>query len=45
LGSAGCAMNMWRYERAYFDNPDIQAAIRAVAESLAKLPRRDCLRP
>jgi hypothetical protein len=45
LGSAGCALNMWRYEPGYFDDPDIQEAFRAVAESLAKLPRRDCLRP
>ncbi len=45
LGSAGCALNMWRYEPAYFDDPDIQAAVRAVAESLAQLPRKDCRRP
>jgi hypothetical protein len=45
LGSAGCALNMWRYEPGFFDDPDIQAALRAVADSLAKLPRRDCLRP
>jgi hypothetical protein len=45
LGSAGCALNMWRYESGYFDDPEIQAAVKAVADSLAKLPRRDCVRP
>jgi hypothetical protein len=44
LGSAGCSLSMWRYERAYYDQPQIQAAVKAVADSLARLPRRSCLR-
>jgi hypothetical protein len=45
LGSAGCALNMWRYEEAYFAQPEIQEAVRTVGESLAKLPRKPCRRP
>jgi hypothetical protein len=44
LGSAGCALNMWRYEREYFNRPDIQGAVRDIAKSLALLPRKPCLR-
>ena len=44
LGSAGCGLNMWRYERAYFERPENQAAFKEVADSLAKLPRRPCTR-
>ena len=44
LGPAGCALNMWRYEREYFTRSDIQRAIQDVAESLAPLPRKPCLR-
>jgi hypothetical protein len=44
LGSAGCSLSMWRYERAYYDQPQIQAAVKAVTDSLAKVPRRSCTR-
>jgi hypothetical protein len=44
LGSAGCGLTMWRYEREYFENSQIQAAVKAVSDSLARLPRRACLR-
>jgi hypothetical protein len=45
LGTAGCALNMWRYEKAYHDRADIQRALQIVAESLAKLPQKPCRRP
>lgn len=45
LGSAGCALNMWRYEQAYFDKPEIQRALYELAGSLAKLPAKSCRRP
>lgn len=44
LGTAGCALNMWRYEKAYFDKPEVQGALRDIAESLARLPRKPCRR-
>ncbi len=44
LGSAGCALNMWRFEPAYFNQPAIQAAVRDVAVGLARLPRTACVR-
>jgi hypothetical protein len=44
LGQAGCALNMWRYEREYFIRPDIQRAVQAIAGTLAQLPRKPCLR-
>jgi hypothetical protein len=44
LGPYGCALNTWRYEQAYFDRPDVQSALRVIAESLATLPRRPCTR-
>jgi len=44
LGSAGCALNMWRYEAEYFNNPENQSALRVIADSLAKLPRKSCTR-
>ena len=44
LGPNGCALNMWRYEQAYFDKPEVQSALRVIAESLATLPRRTCTR-
>ncbi|MBA3318964.1 MAG: hypothetical protein H0T50_12860 [Gemmatimonadales bacterium] len=44
LGTAGCALNMWRYERAYFDKPEVQGALQDIAESLARLPRKPCTR-
>jgi hypothetical protein len=45
LGTAGCALNMWRYEKAYIDKPEIRAALREIAQSLARLPARPCRRP
>jgi hypothetical protein len=42
LGTAGCALNMWRYEQAYYRDPQLQAAFRSVADSMAKLPRKPC---
>jgi hypothetical protein len=42
LGTAGCALNMWRYEPAYYSNATIQQALREVADSMAKLPRKSC---
>ena len=45
LGPHACALNMWRYERAYFDRPDVQSAVRFVADSLGKLSRVACTRP
>lgn len=44
LGSAGCALNMWRYEPSYFDQPQVQAAVRAVSDSLARVAHRGCIR-
>lgn len=44
LGTAGCALNMWRYERAYFEKPEIQQALQEVAGSLSRLPRKPCRR-
>jgi hypothetical protein len=45
LGSASCALTMWRYEQEYFADATIQTALRTVGESLAKLPRKPCTRP
>ena len=45
LGTVGCALNMWRYEKAYHDRAEIQRALQIVAESLAKLPQKPCRRP
>jgi hypothetical protein len=45
LGSAGCALNMWRYDQEYFARSDNQAAFKTIADSLAKLPRKGCGRP
>jgi hypothetical protein len=42
LGSAGCALNMWRFEQAYYDKPEIRTAFRTVADSMARLPRKSC---
>jgi hypothetical protein len=44
LGEAGCALNMWRFEAAYFNEPTIQSAVRTVADALTKLPRKACTR-
>jgi hypothetical protein len=45
LGSAGCALNMWRYDQPFFARSDNQAAFKTIADSLAKLPRKGCGRP
>jgi hypothetical protein len=45
LGSAGCALNMWRYDAEYFALSANQSAFKTVADSLAKLPRKGCGRP
>jgi hypothetical protein len=45
LGTAGCALNMWRYDPEYFQRSDNQTAFKTVADSLAKLPRKGCGRP
>jgi hypothetical protein len=44
LGPAGCAMLMWRYEDKAMGLPDNQQAMRDVAATLAKAPRRACTR-
>ena len=44
LGSAGCMLNMWRYERAYYDKPEIQRALQHVAGVLRGLPAKSCRR-
>lgn len=44
LGSAGCALLMWRYEASMMSVPTYQAAFKAVADSLGKLPSRSCHR-
>ena len=45
LGSAGCALNMWRYERAYYDKPEIQRAVQDIRGALDRLPAKSCRRP
>ncbi len=45
LGTTACALNMWRYEPAYYSNAGIQQALREVADSMAKLPRKSCTEP
>ena len=44
LGTAGCALNMWRYEKEYFDKPEIQRALQEVGATLARLPGKSCRR-
>ncbi len=44
LGSVGCGLIMWKYERAYIDKPEIQGALRDIAESLARVPGKPCTR-
>lgn len=45
LGSAGCALMMWKYEADYIHRPEIQASLHDIASALGKLPRRSCARP
>jgi hypothetical protein len=44
LGSAGCAMVMWRYDEAFMAKPENQQAFREVADRLAMLPAKPCRR-
>jgi hypothetical protein len=44
LGTPSCVLNMWRYERAYYDKPEIQRALGQVAETLRNLPAKSCRR-
>jgi hypothetical protein len=44
LGSAGCAMMMWKYDDAFMANPENQQAFRDVAAHLASLPAKSCRR-
>ncbi len=44
LGHAGCAMLMWRYDDVFMANSGNQTAFKAVADSLARLPRTPCQR-
>jgi hypothetical protein len=45
LGTASCTLAMWRYQSAYYDDANIRAAVAAVGDSLARVPRTPCLRP
>jgi hypothetical protein len=44
LGSAGCAMMMWRYDDVFMANPENQQAFKDVAARLASLPGKSCRR-
>jgi hypothetical protein len=44
LGPSGCGLLMWRYDASFWERPENQAAFRAVADSLARVPRRTCTR-
>ncbi len=45
LGSAGCALTMWRYDQDFMASPENVQAFRDVAAKLATLPARSCARP
>ena len=45
LGSAGCALTMWRYDPDFMARPENVQAFRDVAAKLATLPARSCGRP
>jgi hypothetical protein len=45
LGSAGCALIMWRYYPQYIEKPEIQRSLTDVAAALARVPRKSCGRP
>jgi hypothetical protein len=45
LGTAGCAMFMWRYDEAFMANPANVKAMEGIAASLAKENPRSCRRP
>jgi len=42
LGSAGCALMMWKYDDAFMANPENAQAFRDVAATLASLPAKSC---
>jgi hypothetical protein len=42
LGTAGCAMVMWRYDDAFMTNSANRQAFAEVASHLAAQPRRPC---
>src|SRR3954469_13336179 len=42
LGSAGCAMMMWKYDDAFMADPENAQAFRDVAATLASLPAKSC---
>jgi hypothetical protein len=42
LGSAGCALTMWRYDDAFMSNADNRQAFKDVAARLATLPGKSC---
>jgi hypothetical protein len=44
LGSAGCTTVMWRYDATFFANDANRIALKAVKDSLAKIPFRGCQR-
>jgi hypothetical protein len=45
LGSAGCALTLWRYDPDYMADPANVESFREVATKLAGLPSRSCGRP
>jgi hypothetical protein len=45
LGSAGCALTMWRYDEAFVLNTGNQQAFRDIRSRLATLPTKSCRRP
>jgi hypothetical protein len=45
IGTAGCAMQMWRYDDVFMSKSANQDAFRSVASLLASKPRRSCRRP
>jgi PKD repeat protein len=44
LGTAGCALTMWKYDAAFMGNAANQQAFRDVAATLAATPGRPCRR-
>ncbi len=44
LGSAGCALTMWRYDASFMGKPENQAAFRDVRTKLSTLPGKACRR-
>jgi hypothetical protein len=42
LGSAGCALTMWRYDDTFMAKPENQQAFKDLADRLATLPAASC---